>query len=336
MHLLTPVACKLGTLPANPVLPEATAGLSFATLRSAAALLPDAVSIDLLVERIGEMSRHCTQIATAHGELDTLLRSTQDGLDRLASRLSRDAKRAGGEVAPTLAPIPATAAPQAPAGDAAPTPIPLGDGSEVIPGTHIDVVYSGQRCIHARHCVLALPGVFRANVEGPWIHPDATSVEQLVTIAQMCPSGAIRYRRHDGGAEEPAPPVNLIQIRENGPLGIRAQIVLDGEPAGMRAVLCRCGASKRKPYCDGSHNDAQFKATGEPDTVVSQPLAARGGPLRIDPETNGPLAVTGNLEICCGTGRTINRVTSVRLCRCGGSSNKPYCDDTHRRNGFRS
>jgi CDGSH-type Zn-finger protein len=58
--------------------------------------------------------------------------------------------------------------------------------------------------------------------------------------------------------------------------------------------------------------------------------------LSVEPETNGPLAVTGNLELCCGTGRTINRVTSTRLCRCGGSANKPYCDNTHRANGFRS
>lgn len=336
MQLLSPIACRLGTLPANPTLPEATAGISFATLRSAAALLADVVSVDLLVERIDEMRRHCSQIASAHGELDALLHSTQDGLERLASRLSREAKHSGGAVAAPLASLPASPPPPAPEAGAAPTPIPLGDGSEVIPGARIDVVYSGQRCIHARHCVLGLPGVFRANVEGPWIHPDATSVEQLVTVAQMCPSGAIRYRRHDGGAEEPAPPVNLVQLRENGPLGIRAEIVLDGEPIGMRAVLCRCGASKRKPFCDGSHNEVQFKATGEPDTVASQPLPVRDGPLLIEPETNGPLAVTGNLEICCGTGRTINRVTSVRLCRCGGSSNKPYCDDTHRRNGFRS
>lgn len=104
----------------------------------------------------------------------------------------------------------------------------------------------------------------------------------------------------------------------------------------MRAVLCRCGASKRKPFCDGSHNEILFKASGEPDTVESAPLVSRGGPLSIEPETNGPVAVSGNLELCCGTGRTINRVTSTRLCRCGGSSNKPYCDNTHRRNGFRS
>ncbi|MCG6162255.1 CDGSH iron-sulfur domain-containing protein, partial [Leptospira bandrabouensis] len=35
-----------------------------------------------------------------------------------------------------------------------------------------------------------------------------------------------------------------------------------------------------------------------------------------------------------GTGRTVNRLTEAFLCRCGGSSNKPYCDGTHKKNGF--
>jgi CDGSH-type Zn-finger protein len=178
--------------------------------------------------------------------------------------------------------------------------------------------------------------VFRANTPGAWIFPDAATTEELVTVAHMCPSGAIGYRRHDGGAEEAPPPVNLIQLRENGPLGVRANIVLDGEPIGMRAVLCRCGASKHKPFCDGSHNESHFRASGEPDSVESAALPVRDGPLNIDPEIDGPLVLSGNVEICCGTGRTINRMTSARLCRCGGSSNKPFCDDTHRRNGFRS
>jgi CDGSH-type Zn-finger protein len=65
-------------------------------------------------------------------------------------------------------------------------------------------------------------------------------------------------------------------------------------------------------------------------------LAVRDGPLAIDPEINGPLQVRGNMEIISGTGRVVARMESARLCRCGGSSNKPFCDNTHARIGFRS
>jgi CDGSH-type Zn-finger protein/uncharacterized Fe-S cluster protein YjdI len=357
MHLLGPIACRLGTLPANPELPEATAGVSFATLRSSAALSCDVVSLALLVERLREMRQHCEQLSGAHAELQPMLDATRDGLEKLANRLSRVADEEPSSPAPVAFVPQHASVPEAlveyavgaatgvaagggdePTTAAAGPPVPedLDNGFELIRGKHIDLVYSGTRCIHARHCVLGLPKVFKANVVGPWIDPNAATTEELVTVAHMCPSGAIQYRRHDGGAEEAAPPVNLVQLRENGPLGIRADIRLDGQAIGMRAVLCRCGASRHKPFCDGSHNDLHFKASGEPDTVESEPLVSRGGPLLIEPETNGPLAVTGNLELCCGTGRTINRVTSTRLCRCGGSANKPYCDNTHRSNGFRS
>ncbi|MBX9962534.1 MAG: CDGSH iron-sulfur domain-containing protein [Burkholderiales bacterium] len=58
--------------------------------------------------------------------------------------------------------------------------------------------------------------------------------------------------------------------------------------------------------------------------------------MSIDPQPDGPLQVKGNLEITSGTGRTIARVTETWLCRCGGSANKPYCDGSHRRNGFKA
>ncbi|HEY0661251.1 MAG TPA: ferritin-like domain-containing protein [Lysobacter sp.] len=335
MHLLTPVATRLGTLPANPSLPQATAGLSFATIRSSAALMGEAGSVDILVERLHEIALRCERLAQAYPAEAALLDATRAGTQRLAHRLAAQAERCRREEAMASEPAAVeAAAPVAPA--PAPAPQPLENGAELIPGPAIDIVYNGTRCIHARHCVLGLPGVFRANTPGAWIHPDAATTEALVSVAHMCPSGAIGYRRHDGGAEEAPPAVNLIQLRENGPLGVRAHIVLDGESIGMRAVLCRCGASKHKPFCDGSHNDIHFRATGEPATMESQPLPTRNGPLNIDPEVNGPLVLSGNVEICCGTGRTINRVTSTRLCRCGGSSNKPFCDGTHRRNGFRS
>lgn len=346
MRLLTPVASRLGSLPASPELPEATAGLSFATLRSAAALAADVESVAIVIERLDELARRADALAARYAGEETLLRDTAHGLTHLAQRLAPHAvARSDATIAVQMAAAPLSASPSAAAapvsavpgtGAAPPVPVRLDDGRERIAGAGIDLIYSGKRCIHARHCVLGLPRVFIANVEGPWIAPDAATTEALVTVAHLCPSGAIQYQRHDGGEEEAAPPVNLVQLRENGPLGIRAQLLIDGQPAGMRAVLCRCGASKNKPYCDGSHNAIGFKATGEPDTIPSDPLPARGGPLSVEPELNGPLVVSGNLELCCGTGRTINRVTATRLCRCGGSANKPYCDGTHQRIGFRS
>jgi CDGSH-type Zn-finger protein len=184
--------------------------------------------------------------------------------------------------------------------------------------------------------VLGEPRVFLANVVGPWLHPDATSAEALTQVAHACPSGAITYRRLDGGPEERAPLVNLLRVRENGPLALHAELVVAGKKDGHRATLCRCGASQNKPYCDGSHNAIAFRASGEPLTQESSALAARDGELIVEPRRNGPLALSGNLELCSGTGRTIGRTTRALLCRCGGSANKPYCDGTHARNGFQA
>ncbi len=329
MRILTPVAEALTALPANDDSPGCTAGLSFATLRSASALPPEPGAIAVLVERLRDIAARATSIGAGESGVAELTESTAAALDALANRLARAriADRADNGQA---APVSETAT----SADGPPAPIAEGEGVERVPGKDIDLIFATPRCIHARHCVLSQPGVFKANVEGPWIDPDATTTEGLVTVAHLCPSGAIQYRRHDGGPEEAPPPVNLVQLRENGPIGVRADMLLDGEPIGYRATLCRCGASKNKPFCDGSHHAIHFEATGEPATRESQPLAVRGGTLAIDPERNGPLVVTGNLELCSGTGRTFDRVTSTRLCRCGGSASKPYCDGTHRRIGF--
>ncbi len=201
-------------------------------------------------------------------------------------------------------------------------------------GRSATIRFDGRRCIHARRCVISQPGVFKAGVQGDWIDPDAASAEALMFVALNCPSGAIQVTRHDGGAPEPVPLVNTIAIRENGPLAVHAQIEIGGEAIGTRATLCRCGASNNKPYCDGSHAAAAFLASGEPATRPSEPLDARDGALKITPYPNGPLKVSGAVEILSGTGRAIDRTRATALCRCGGSKNKPYCDGTHKAIGF--
>lgn len=203
-------------------------------------------------------------------------------------------------------------------------------------GKNLLLRFEATRCIHSRQCVLGAPDVFLANVKGPWIHPDAMRTEDLVAVAHECPSGAITYERTDGGPQEQAPSVNVARVRENGPYAINAAMEIAGGEKCLRATLCRCGASKNKPFCDSSHHAINFEATGEPATTESKTLDARGGDLKITPYKDGPLGVSGNLEIVSGTGRTINRVTKAALCRCGHSANKPFCDGTHTKIGFKS
>lgn len=202
---------------------------------------------------------------------------------------------------------------------------------EEVPGTEVTIRFEAKKCIHSRGCVLGRPDVFVPNVEGEWIHPDAATVDEVAELAHNCPSGAITYIRRDGKTEAP-PVVNTIRVRENGPLACHGEMSIDGA-AALRATLCRCGRSANKPYCDGSHAGA-FTASGEPATKTSQPLATRNGAVSIVGAENGPLLVTGSIEIVSGTGRTIDRCGKAALCRCGGSANKPFCDGTHKTNGF--
>jgi uncharacterized Fe-S cluster protein YjdI/CDGSH-type Zn-finger protein len=133
---------------------------------------------------------------------------------------------------------------------------------EVVRGSQVTIRFDARRCIHSRHCVLDRPDVFVPNVAGEWIHPDRATAAQLLELAHNCPSGAIRCQGADGTAIEAAPPVNTVRVRENGPLAFRAPLSIDGQAAGYRATLCRCGASTHKPYCDNSHGSAGFAASG--------------------------------------------------------------------------
>lgn len=49
---------------------------------------------------------------------------------------------------------------------------------------------------------------------------------------------------------------------------------------------------------------------------------------------NGPLLVYGNLRIKDKDGNETQKSKVTAFCRCGGSGNKPYCDGTHKKNGF--
>jgi CDGSH-type Zn-finger protein/uncharacterized Fe-S cluster protein YjdI len=207
---------------------------------------------------------------------------------------------------------------------------------DIVDGKKVRIIFEGAKCIHSRGCVLSRPDVFVPNVKGEWIHPDAATPEAVAELAHQCPSGAIRYERLDGGPGEAPPKVNTVRVRENGPLAFHGALDIAGQPPAIRATLCRCGASKNKPYCDGSHTEAGFVASGEAPAKESVALAQRDGPLKITPAANGPLMVEGAIEVVTGTGKTVNRTTKAAFCRCGHSANKPYCDGTHKKTGFQA
>jgi len=212
----------------------------------------------------------------------------------------------------------------------------MAQGVDEVRGAKVLVRFEGKRCIHSRACVLGRPDVFVPNAPGEWIHPDAASPEAVAALAQACPSGAISYQRLDGGEQEQAPLVNTVRVRENGPLAFHAQLEVEDEAPRFRATLCRCGASRRKPFCDNAHVRTAFTATGEPAMQDSAPLPQQNGPVSVRPRPDGPLLVSGNLEVVSGTGRTVLRTRTAAFCRCGASANKPFCDGSHARIGFHS
>lgn len=340
MQAMVPLAERAARLPAGPSNPQCHGGMSFTALRDAAALPPGRGARRFFVERFAQLAEAGAALRSC-GDARAL--TAADLLTKLAKRATRGfgLDAAGG------APIAAGTRATAPVSSAAPSSMPstvaaasasptTANGVETAKGQKLDVLFETKRCIHARFCVTGAPDVFLANVKGPWLHPDAMEVERVVEVAHACPSGAIQYRRNDGAHDETAPPVNLASLRESGPYAFRGQLELDGEPIGFRATLCRCGASKNKPFCDSSHHEVGFNATGEPASSRTDALAVRNGVLAIDPQLNGPLSIRGNLEITSGTGRVVSRITTAKLCRCGGSATKPFCDGTHARIGFKS
>jgi uncharacterized Fe-S cluster protein YjdI len=68
---------------------------------------------------------------------------------------------------------------------------------------------------------------------------------------------------------------------------------------------------------------------------VGAPRKRGGRPLEVRASENGPLLVSGGVRILDAGGAVLYEGERAALCRCGGSSNKPFCDGTHRTNGFR-
>lgn len=117
-------------------------------------------------------------------------------------------------------------------------------------------------CSHDTSCIKTLPSVFRKDGK-LWIDPDGATVKEIIETIEQCPSGALSYtigsRRYQDLDREPK-----IKVAKNGPLEIQGGIILKDDmrstpEAKEHYTLCRCGASKNKPLCDGLHWDVEFE-----------------------------------------------------------------------------
>ena len=64
---------------------------------------------------------------------------------------------------------------------------------------------------------------------------------------------------------------------------------------------------------------------------------ADAGPVEIKTRENGPYLVRGPVRLVDADGNEFDlggRGEVIALCRCGGSTTKPFCDGTHSRKGF--
>lgn len=144
----------------------------------------------------------------------------------------------------------------------------------------ITVYWKPTACIHASSCYNELIEVFNPG-KRPWIDLKGSTTDKIIETINLCPTEALAWKWNDetqndlvGSAqmnhikfrrpelmakkEEPRPKAVIIKMMHDGP------VVVDGtfsiEHDGKKRIvsnsiisLCRCGASRHLPYCDGEH-----------------------------------------------------------------------------------
>jgi uncharacterized Fe-S cluster protein YjdI len=142
----------------------------------------------------------------------------------------------------------------------------------------ITIVWKPNLCTHVAYCFMELPEVFDPS-NLPWVNANGASTERIIAQVRRCPTGALTFYRNsevnelqpesgtgdnksDAGNEHPPVAVRL-KIMPHGPILVNGNTIIvhpDGKQETKTEVysLCRCGHSKKKPYCDGSHAGTAF------------------------------------------------------------------------------
>lgn len=130
-----------------------------------------------------------------------------------------------------------------------------------VSGVKVTISYTPVLCTHAAECQKRAATVFDPKAK-PWIQPENGALEEIFDVISACPSGALRIAVGDQSSQHLTTGEVGISIEKNGPYYV-SNVAVDAEFNGAGAsrtkyALCRCGLSKNKPFCDGTHYDAKW------------------------------------------------------------------------------
>jgi len=129
-------------------------------------------------------------------------------------------------------------------------------------GEEITVTYNPMVCSHAAECGRVAAHVFNPAMK-PWVQPDKGTKAEVEAVVKACPSGALSLGAPEDGVSHMVADDVEVYVQPHGPywvknISVPAPVEAEGG-SDRKYVLCRCGLSGNKPFCDGSHRDAKWR-----------------------------------------------------------------------------
>lgn len=137
----------------------------------------------------------------------------------------------------------------------------------------ITVFWKPGKCIHVTTCYKELIEVFNPR-KRPWINMKGASTEEIIRVVNLCPTDALSFKWNnekkdsDDQTKKEISSVNEdniaeVKVMKDGPLIVKGKFKIIGADGNelremKMASFCRCGKSKKMPFCDGTHRKIGF------------------------------------------------------------------------------
>jgi len=146
-------------------------------------------------------------------------------------------------------------------------------------------------------------------------------------------------RQKNQGAPRLLEVPNEALVTNAGPLQLTGNITLVHEDGTVQyanhVTLCRCGWSGSKPVCNGQHLEKEFLNPGKISEASEIAASQRPSKITLSCVKDGPITFRGRLRLHNQFNQECVKMRGS-LCRCGQSANKPFCDGSHSRTGFKT